>query len=164
MTLKLTDRSFDDYRNVSISFQIGHFNSKSLLNEDVLVIKYKSSVDVDGEDIQFMNAMKMAAAYLWRPSAIILDFQELAYKWGDTMDFLFQNPYPKPSTQVEKIFLGEIEKPFPIYAVISSLNRKGLYSLIKTEFLKDPSQVLFETLEGACKALQETLINSYGNQ
>ena len=104
-----------------------------------------------------MDAMKIAGAKIWLSSAIILDFRELSYKWGDTMQCLFQSPYPKPSSPLEKIFAGP-EKKFHIVAVTSPLNQKGLTSLIQSEMGKNPSKLLFDSLETAVKSIETELL------
>ncbi len=155
--MKLTQQQISDVSEVEVSFFTSQLECHPWENhDDLLVISFKSQKAVNSRDLCFMDAMKSAASVVWRPAAIILDFRELHYIYGDTMDCLFQSLYPKPSTQLEKIFAGPEER-FPIVAVKSPLNQEGLTSLVRKEMSRDPVRVLFESLEEEVKAIEAEL-------
>lgn len=121
--------------------------------EGILVIAFASKTDVNATDLSFMNGMKLAAAHVWYPRAIVLDFRELHYVWGDTMHSLFLSPYPV--SPLREIFLGN--KPFPIVAICSEHNIEGLTSLVQKEMSLDPSRMLFRSVEEAIAAVEAEL-------
>ena len=154
--MKLTEQKYADVSDVKVSFFTSRLECHPWENhDDLLVISYKSQSDVNSRDLCFMDAMRLSASVVWRPAAIILDFRELFYKWGDTMEYLFQTPYP--STELQKIFEGDSKTPFPIVAVISDKCRSGMTSLVRQEMASDPSTILFETIEEAVAAIEARL-------
>lgn len=156
--MELTRRKFEDFSNIKVSFFTGLLNSRvSPTHDDVLVIAFESRENVDRKDVRFMNAMKIAAANVWRPTAIVLDLVNLRYVWGDDLQLLFQNPYPPPATLLQQIFEGDPKEQFPIVAVASSHNREGLTSLVRKEIGLDPAKVLFESLDEAVSAIEAVL-------
>jgi len=154
--MELTERNFEDYSSIRVTFSTGKLNCLKCKRE-LLVIHFSSKTDVNHDDLCLMNAMKLAASNIWFPEAIILDFRNLWYKWGDTMEFLFQSPYMACDTPLQKIFASQGGERILIKAVCSDKNREGLTSLIRDEMEEDLTQVLFESLDEAVNALEAEL-------
>lgn len=156
--MEITPQSFEAYSGVQVSFYTAKPTFRPKLYDVLLIIAFSSQHQVESNDLSFMNAMKLAGAELWRPSAIILDLRELHYVWGDTMAYLFQNPYPPPSSEAQKILGGGWV--CPVLAIVSDACREGLTSLVQQEMLKDPSKLLFNSLEEAAAAVAVELKES----
>jgi hypothetical protein len=86
------------------------------------------------------RALKQALAASFEkasPEALVFDFRDLRYEWGDQMAEL----------------LGRWGVPFAV--VTSPLNAPGLSTLVSSElFNDDPNSVLFTSLEQALAAVQ----------
>lgn len=154
--MELVERKFEEFNNLKVSFYTTQLETETKWKAVVLVIRFESVKSVKRGDLAFMNAMKLAAVHIWGPNAIILDFRELHYIYGDTMEFLFSSPFPAPQSELEKIFMAR-ERPFPIVSVTSGHCVKGLTSLVRQEMLKDPSKLLFNSFEEAAAAVAAEL-------
>jgi hypothetical protein len=155
--MKFAKVSLEKESSVKIDFNIGEITTAIGAKRQILLIHYSSQREATWRDLQFMNAMRLAAVNLWSTDALILDFENLRYSGGDTMEFLFQNPYPLPSTALQKIFEGDSEKRFPIVAICSSANRAALTTLVRDEMGTDPSKILFSCLGEAAVEVERAL-------
>jgi hypothetical protein len=145
--MKLTERKFQDRSNVVVLFSTSRLESRPWQNyEELLVIRFASTQPVNWKDIRFMDAMKLAGIRLWVPRALIFDFTELCYEWGDEMDSLFRKSAADPSNE-----------SLPKAAVVSAKNRAGLTSLLRQEMGIDPETVLFNSLDEAVAAVERLL-------
>ncbi len=92
--------------------------------------------------IKIMMAGNMVAAV---PDAIILDFSNLKYEWGDEMaDVLFYcSNHPIEACQ-----------RIPVVVITSELNREGLTSLVRDEMRETPDDWLTNSLEDAISTIE----------
>jgi len=79
------------------------------------------------------------------PDAVILDFTNLKYEWGDEMAGLLFYCSNHPIETGLKI---------PVAVVTSKLNRDGLTSLVRDEMLLSPDDWLFADLDAAVSYIQ----------
>ena len=94
------------------------------------------------EHIKVMMAANMVAAI---PDAIILDFSNLKYEWGDEMaDVLFYCSNHPIETRVR----------IPVAVVTSELNREGLTSLVRDEMRQTANDWLTNSLEDAISTIE----------
>jgi uncharacterized cupin superfamily protein len=80
-------------------------------------------------DAVFLESQIAAARCLHEPSAMVLDFRELSYVWGDLM-----------SRVIESAFVRGIECAL----VVSEVCREGLESLFREEMGRDPARFVFD--------------------
>ena len=154
--MMLIPRVLEDVSEVKVSFFTTRLTTDTAQNgEGIVVIAFASERNVNRADLSFMNGMKLAAAQVWHPVAIVLDFRKLRYVWGDTMHSLFCSPYPVNALQ--EIFSGGANKRFPIVAVFSAYNIEGLTSLVQKEMSMEPSHILFGSIDEAVAAVEAEL-------
>jgi hypothetical protein len=109
-----------------------------------------------------ISAAIMAALEAWEPDALVLDFRELEYKWGDGMQETLRagERWHQPRIAASRLFatLG-VTRPGRFYTTIvaSPKNREGLTSLLRQEMREDPARWLFDTVDGCLAALDERL-------
>jgi hypothetical protein len=131
----------------------------------LLVVRLKGAASNDRSErgvFDYASAVIMAGLEAWKPTTLILDLRELTYAWGDEMvnvlgaaDHWYQAVYP-----LQAAFGGEnTPKHFPLAVVVSDANRDGLRSLVSDYMNKDPSLLLFESLEKAARALDDRMKN-----
>lgn len=82
------------------------------------------------------------------PDAVILDFRELKYEWGDEMAGILFYCSNHPIETGEKI---------PVAVITSQLNLDGLTSLVTDEMDERLEDWLFTDFDSAIKSLQKRL-------
>jgi hypothetical protein len=115
---------------------------------EVLVVEAKGETGVgsaSNADAIYIEAMAVAGLISWSPSALVFDFRELTYEWGDHFT----------STLSAGRFVQTCNT-LPTAVVVSGKCREGFESLISDEmFDEDPSDWLFQSLEAATSAVLE---------
>lgn len=92
--------------------------------------------------IEVMMAGNMVAVV---PDAIILDFSNLKYEWGDEMAGVLFYCSNHPIETCQRI---------PVAVVTSELNREGLTSLVRDEMRQAPDDWLTNSLEDAISTIE----------
>lgn len=132
-TFELTDGT-----NVTVAF------SKTRLPTErgsVLIVTVRGRTGIgcgSNGDAAYIEAMARAALCMIQPSALVFDFREFEYEWGDMM--------------AATLGAGDqqyVDSEFPTAVVVSDLCRKGLTSLVSDEMFAKPDDWLFESLESA---------------
>ncbi|SCW41654.1 hypothetical protein SAMN04487970_100669 [Paenibacillus tianmuensis] len=84
-----------DFREVKLSelsdIQVDYFigPSKTVEYRDIIMIKYSGEYGFGSQgnsDAVYMKAMGLAALEAWKADAIILDWSDLKYEWGDMLE------------------------------------------------------------------------------
>lgn len=119
-----------------------------LTNETVkvLVVEAKGETGIgsaSNADATYITAMAVAGLISWSPSALIFDFRELTYEWGDQfLNTLSAGDFARTGSAL------------PTAVVVSGKCRAGFESLISDEmFDEDPSDWLFESVPEATSAV-----------
>jgi hypothetical protein len=104
-------------------------------------------------------AMLVAGLEAWEPAAVVLDLAGLAYTWGDRMADVLTAPgrwYAGRASDATLLqIFGERPAVLPVAAVVSSLCRDGLASLIGEEIRMQLP--LHDDLPAALAAVDRTL-------
>jgi hypothetical protein len=154
--LHLHEVKLTDVSNIQYRFLLS--DSGEFPYSPVLVVEFSGECGFgcDGnEDACFMQGIIAAAFKIWEPACCILDLRGLKYDWGDMMIAIFAAPH-------DYIRLDGESFEYPIAAVVSDLNRKGLTSLVRDEMFEDPKNLLFETIELAYERVVAIARTSYG--
>ena len=109
---------------------------------DFKVIAYKgiySHGSMGSQDARYIVATAKAAHEAWYSSAIILDFTELDYQWGDEMDWVLSIGHQP-----------HINCSYSLAIIVGS----KCESALRTLWADDYEQLCFNSLEQALKALK----------
>ena len=98
-------------------------------------------------DAAFMAGIVKAAQEAWPASALILDWRQLEYEWGDEIG--------KPIDAFGTCRVDGKNISAPTAVIISDLNRVGLTSLVKQEMGGNTDELLFNSLEEALVAVDK---------
>jgi len=98
---------------------------------------------------EYIAAMGLLGASIFDPWAIILDFRNLNYRWGNTLLKVFQDLSRFMDAENQP---GEPE--FPVIVVTSEKSRGGILSLLTPNGAMEPSWH-FNNIEAAIKAAFE---------
>jgi hypothetical protein len=100
----------------------------------VLVVALRGRIDNHRGGYDHAAAMIVAGLEAWRPAAVVLDFTDLAYTWGDEMLDVLTAPsrwYAGNRGEAELLqIFGERPAVLPVAVVASNQCRDGLVSLI----------------------------------
>lgn len=151
-----------DLSRIVHSFHILKSSGGSVV--DALIIKFVGSYGVGckgNDDASYMCAVTSAGLEAWRPHALIFDFAELDYVWGDMLREVLSVGKGKVGV-LEMLTLGKIAaisdaKPgdIPTFVVVSDRCRKAVGSLLVEEMSEDPAKWMFDSLETAVSAIQK---------
>lgn len=86
----------------------------------------------------------------FNPEAIILDFRELAYNWGNSLLTVFQD-----IEQFKNAGNEESEPNFPILIVVSNKSKKGVVSLLTPATSNSIHDFIFEDINLAIKQAEK---------
>jgi hypothetical protein len=86
----------------------------------------------------------------FNPEAIILDFRELTYNWGNSLLAVFQD-----IEQIKNAGNDEGEPNFPILIVTSNKSKKGVLSLLTPATSNSVPDFIFEDLNAAIKEAEK---------
>jgi hypothetical protein len=125
----------------------------------VLVVRLSGAASNRSDEAgiyDYASAIIMAGLEAWQPSTLVLDLQALEYSWGDRMSNVlgaaqhwYQAVYP-----MRAVFGGPVvPKDFPVAVIVSAANQEGLGSLLTDYLHKDPSALLYTSLDDAIRAL-----------
>jgi hypothetical protein len=121
----------------------------SIADKKIAVAIFRGEAAATHELLHVFSAMEGAMTELLEaehPAALILDFRELAYSWGDEM----VRTLDVPSTW----FGGE----FPLVVITSDLNRDGLTSLLRDEMLSEPAEWLSQSEDEAIALIRSKFL------
>lgn len=90
-------------------------------------------------------ALMAANMVVVESDAVILDFTDLKYEWGDEMGGVLYYCSHHPMYADLRI---------PVAVITSELNREGLTSLVRDEMWEDPNNWLFSDLDSAIKWIE----------
>lgn len=124
-------------------------------NKKIAVATFRGAAAATHELLHVFSAIEEVMTELLEsehPDALILDFCDLKYSWGDEMARTLQAPM--------EWFGGE----FPVAIITSELNREGLTSLVRDEMLREPSDWLSDSEETALTLIQSKLLKKEPNQ
>jgi phage major head subunit gpT-like protein len=146
--IKLTPRKFEDISAIEYSLYtcplISWPNMKALVAEFRGECGHGSGSNADAA---FMAGIVKAAQEAWPAAALILDWRQLKYEWGDEI--------VKPIDALGTRRVGDKSINAPAAVIISDLNRVGLTSLVKQEMGENPDELLFNSLEEALAAVDK---------
>ena len=115
-------------------------------NIDVLIVSI-SGISPDGsrgrDQARFMAIKAMEGMIAFDPDAIIFDFSDLHYRWGNSILGIFQNISIFKDSENE-----EFEPPFPQIIVVGPASRDGILSLLGISDEKE-SNTVFNNLNDA---------------
>ncbi len=97
--------------------------SPHIRSPDILVVTFSGKYrygSAGNADADYMRAMAEAGIYATSPTALILDFTELAYEWGDKIDWVLNAGTDQHGDSF-----------FPMAVVIDDGCSDGLQSLIR---------------------------------
>jgi hypothetical protein len=112
------------------------------------------------DDYAFASSAIVAGLEAWQPWAILIDFRQVSYSWGDRMEDVLLAPqrWAEPVLRSRAIFLGDSAPTrFSTAVATSELNETALTSLVQLQMNLAPSELLFSTVESAIAALGEQL-------
>ena len=108
-----------------------------------------------------MRAVAAAGLEAWEPSALIFDFSELDYVWGDMLQGVLGAGRGKVHW-VHLVSSESISEGFdfkngdlPTLVVVSDRCRIAVRSLIEQEMSEDPEKWMFDSLEAAISAMPQ---------
>jgi hypothetical protein len=131
--------------NVVVSFSTTALPSAN--HCDVLIVSAHARTGIgsgNNLDAAYIQAMARAALTMNRPAALIFDFRDFEYEWGDMMCATL--------AAGDKQYVNSV---FPTVVIVSDKCRKGLTSLIKEEMQANPADWLFEDFESALEAVDQ---------
>lgn len=137
----------DESSSIIVSFaRVDRDTSKSqhVRSPDILIVAFHGKYrygSTGNADADYMRAMAEAGLYATSPTALILDFSELAYEWGDKIDWVLNSG----TDQYGDAF-------FPMVVVVDEGCAGGLQSLIRGMNSEDPiddNETFFWTVEDA---------------
>ncbi len=116
----------------------------------ILLATFQGDADdsVGQNSLCHIRALLAANRIVVEPYAVILDLKDLKYEWGDEMADVLNDAGSDPYEPGETI---------PVAIVTSSLNRKGLTSLLVDEMSEPPEDWLFNSFEKAVASIQHRL-------
>ncbi len=88
--INLERQNLKNWSDIQISFQLGQF--RTFFRRQILVVAYSGEYGVGCEgnaDARYMSAMGKMGIELYTPDAVIIDFQDLEYVWGDMLAMVF---------------------------------------------------------------------------
>jgi len=88
--IELEDLQLDSLSDIDVSF----FRARSRRGApgSILIARYAGNyrfASAGNRDARFMYAYGEAAIAAWSPSAVVIDLQNLHYKWGDMLERVF---------------------------------------------------------------------------
>lgn len=104
--------------------------SQNARSPDILIVAFHGKYrygSAGNADADYMRAMAEAGIYSTSPTALVLDFSELAYEWGDKIDWVLNTG----TDQYGDSF-------FPMAVVVDDGCADGLQSLIRGMDSEDP--------------------------
>ena len=114
----------------------------------IAIATFRGEAAASHQLIHVFSAIEESATTLLeseQPAALILDFRELRYEWGDEMART----------------LGELswrdDREFAVAIITSNLNQAGLTSLLQDEMFLEPSDWLFDSELKALTKIQSKL-------
>lgn len=127
-------------------FRVDRDTSKSqhLCSPDILVVAFQGKYrygSAGNADADYMRAMAEAGLYATSPTSLILDFSELAYEWGDKIEWVLDSGIGKHGDSF-----------FPMAVVVDDGCADGLQSLIRGTNSEDPiddNQTFFWSVDDA---------------
>jgi hypothetical protein len=114
---------------------------------------------------QHISAAIMAGTEAWEPDALVLDFRNLEYSWGDGMQETLRAGERWHQTRLAAVQLSNLlGTPRPVHfctAIIASARcRDGLTSLLRDEMREDPERWLFDSLDACVEPLDHRLASA----
>ncbi|KAA3635268.1 MAG: hypothetical protein DWQ02_10125 [Bacteroidetes bacterium] len=88
--INLEKQNPNDWSGIQVSFQLGQF--RTFFRRQILAVSYSGEYGVGCEgngDARYMYAMGKMGIELFTPDAVIIDFQNLEYLWGDMLGMVF---------------------------------------------------------------------------
>ncbi|ABC30555.1 hypothetical protein HCH_03824 [Hahella chejuensis KCTC 2396] len=93
-------------------------------------------------DARYMTAMTHASIAFADPDALVFDFSKLTYEWGDAM---------------AGVIAAGCERELETLVIAGEMAQEGLISLVDSEMMMEPSEVVFISLESANERLKHLL-------
>ena len=125
---------------------------------DTLIIRFVGSYGVGHKgngDACYMRAVASAGLEAWRPSALVFDFSELEYVWGDMLSVVLSVGKGQISV-LEMLFKQKISDTsdlkagdIPTLVVVSDRCSKAVRSLLEKEMSENPAKWMYDSLEAA---------------
>ncbi len=132
-----------------------YFSSKEKLkdNIDVLMVSFYGEYP-DGslgkKHATYISDKVFSGFINFDPEAIILDFRELKYSWGNSLLAVFQNIAQFKDAENE-----EGEPNFPVIILTSEKSKNGLLSLLTPATSNEIPDYFFEDEQKAIKSAEE---------
>ncbi|GLI10717.1 hypothetical protein YDYSG_67530 [Paenibacillus tyrfis] len=139
-----------DFQEVKLSelsdIQVDYFigPSKTVEYRDIMIIKYSGEYgfgSAGNSDAVYMKAMGRAALEAWKPDAIILDWSDLKYEWGDMLEMVLD------------IDIGCCEPALPMAVIVGPPCEEA----VRTLLLGIDSEEELETIEWVFKNKDEAI-------
>jgi hypothetical protein len=132
-----------------------YFSPKEKLkdNIDVLVVSFYGEYPNGSKGKKhatFISDKVISGLINFDPDAIILDFRELHYSWGNSLLGVFQN-----ISQFKDAGNEEGEPEFPAIILTSEKSKNGLLSLLTPATSKEIPDFIFEDEKDALKSAEE---------
>jgi hypothetical protein len=126
----------------------------------VSVLGVAANDGADAGTYRFIAASVLAGLEAWDAAALVLDFRELSYAWGDGMADALRagERWHQPraaDAQLLNIFCVRGTDRFYTAVVASPKCREGLTSLLRDEMYEEPVRWLFDSLDAALASLDD---------
>jgi hypothetical protein len=161
--LDLKQSEISALSNASFAFAVGTLPRS---NRMLLVLTAQGAAgneSVNQGTFTLLRSHIMAGLEEWEPAALLLDFRELNYSWGDQMHRVLEtadrwHSFASSMQPILKVFDEQAPQRFPQAIVVSEKCRDGLESLVSGEMMLDPGGCLFSEIESAAAMLDSLLV------
>jgi uncharacterized protein len=164
--MDLQPQKIEDISDATCAYATGTLDGSG---HKLLVIVFRGTAATSREHIRtfdFMNASILAGLEAFEPDALILDFRDLAYTWGDQMHGTLRQAASwaqakfGPRLLFNTLFAGDGPESFPTAIISSEKCHEGLWSLVQDEMNDEPSRWIFPSLEAAAETLDARLLEA----
>ena len=137
--------------NISCNFYIPNEELEDKI--DVLIISFTGEYpkgSAGNNHATFITKNVICGIIEFNPDAIILDFRELAYTWGNSiLDVFTQISFLKNSENTEN------DPSFPVSLIVSEKSKNGFLSLLTPTNSNELPNWMFENIDKAIKNAAE---------
>lgn len=152
----MNQRFLNENIRVKIDFFTDKIPSRQWQNyEELLVVKVVSSEDIDWREVKYINALLRVADTVFAAKAIIVDFSECCYSFGDGLSELFN--YEECLIVPENDQMVSKSERKIVVAITSASNRNAFESLFKDVVCKDPKRFLSVSISEAIDLIEASL-------
>lgn len=92
--MEFKEVDFKDVSAIRPSFKL-HSGDRTAIYSRVLIARFEGEYRIGSRgapDAHFIYGQTQAAVIMWNPDALLFDFSDLDYRWGDEMDMLLGSP------------------------------------------------------------------------